>query len=122
MKQFWAIFFIVVAAIYGDFSADNPLYSLLIPLAALGGLLYLFWFQGFIAIAAGYTTIHFFDLGSTSLFKALMPPLLLLASIIYLFWWLHANGIISSDSVFGGGDSTGGEGGGDCGGGGDGGC
>lgn len=117
MDRAIAFFFVAVGAVYSELGSDDLWHGYALPALFVLGLLYLFWYRGFLAIAAGAAAFHFMDVNSASLFKGLVLPIFFGVCVLYLMWWAGTSGFSGGDS-FGSGDGGcgWGDGGGECGG------
>jgi len=127
MNQLFAIFLIIVAAIYTDVDSEDFISAYVLPVVLTLSLAYLFWFRGFLAVAAIVLGIYNTDLESTMVSEGILWPVFSLLAFIYLVFWMskkavqeRSAGAQGTGGYYGGGDSCGsGDGGCDGGGGGE---
>jgi hypothetical protein len=82
----------IIALAYSEPDGGSLLSGRLLPLLAVLGLAYVFWFGGFAAMLVGAVAWYFMDVSSVSTFKAVLLPVLLGLSVCYLAIWSGLQG------------------------------
>lgn len=111
MNKLLALFAIALGLVYSELGSTDFINGLLFPALLVGGLLYLSWFKGFIAILAAGVAFHFMDIEGQGLFTAILLPIFFGICLIYLLFWSFTTILFGDEGLFGDG-GCGGDGGG----------